>query len=452
MTLSRNPAAGLQTLARTRRDASARVVVTTTPVAADPATADGEGDLATPAPSGRTAELWLYGTVGGYWWGFDSDAVAEALREMGDVTDITVRLHSFGGSAIEGIAIANLLANHPAAVRVVVDGIAASAATQIALCGSELIMSPGSQFMVHDVWTWTSGNAADLRAEADWVEKQSANYAETYAHRAGGTAAEWRARMIGPDGEDGTWYSAAETVAAGLADRVENIASTTPPPPMPDHEDLDDDGDYAAARAYDLEVLLDPAARAAWSQWRPGAAPTPPVASASGSTQKKGAAVDLNSQQIAALREQVGFAEDADADSIVAAVTEALGERADASTTTDVPEGMSLVSTEVLTELRQGAEDGRAARAEQRTAARDRSINDAVRTGRIAPSQREHFSSLYDADPAGTAALLNKLEPGLVPLAEIGHDQANEADEDAAFEAAHSAFLAQQGINTSKEA
>jgi hypothetical protein len=140
--------------------------------------------------------------------------------------------------------------------------------------------------------------------------------------------------------------------------------------------------------------------------------------------------VDLNSQQIAALREQVGFAEDADADAIVAAVTEALGERADAPTTTDVPEGMALVSTEVLAELRQGAEDGRAARAEQLVATRDHTVNAAVQSGRIAPSQREHFAALYDADPTGTADLLAKLEPGLVPLAEKGHDQDISSDDD----------------------
>jgi len=122
-------------------------------------------------------ELWLYGTVGGYWWGFDADDVAETLRGMGeDVDDILVRLHSFGGNAIEGIAIANLLANHPANVRVVVDGIAASAASVIALAGSELVMSPGSQMMVHDPWMLTVGNAAELRAEADlkrWEEQRN---------------------------------------------------------------------------------------------------------------------------------------------------------------------------------------------------------------------------------------------------------------------------------------
>ena len=48
----------------------------------------------------RSAELWLYGTVGGYWWGFDSDDVAGALRALGDVDELLVRLHSFGGSAL----------------------------------------------------------------------------------------------------------------------------------------------------------------------------------------------------------------------------------------------------------------------------------------------------------------------------------------------------------------
>ena len=76
---------------------------------------------------------------------------------------------SSDGSAIEGIAIANLLANLPASVhvRIVVDGVAASAASMIALAGAELVMSPGSQLMVHDAWMVTAGNEAELRAEAE---------------------------------------------------------------------------------------------------------------------------------------------------------------------------------------------------------------------------------------------------------------------------------------------
>lgn len=425
--MTTRPKPAERVLAAAARSPHARVIAVPPPQAAAEDTDTADGSDAPPTPT--TAELWLYGTVGGYWWGFNSDDVADALRTLGDVDSITVRLHSFGGSAIDGIAIANLLANHPARVRVVVDGIAASAATQIALAGDELIMSPGTQFMVHDAWMYTAGNAAELRAEADWLDKQSANYAQTYAARAGGTEAEWRERMTADNGE-GTWYTAAEAVEAGIANAVENIASTTVPPAMPDPEEFDDlDSDAAAAAAYDLEVLLAPAARAAMTRWHPASTHQPPAASAPGTTHtrtQKETAMAFTPEQLTQMRQDLGLAETADEATIVAALSEALAEQADdapAATTTGTPEGTTLVSTEVLQTLQAQAREGAEARAQQRTESRDRAIEAAVAEGRIAPAQREHFTKLYDADATGTQALLAQLSPGLVPVAEIGHDQ-----------------------------
>jgi ATP-dependent protease ClpP protease subunit len=83
------------------------------------------------------AELWLYGVVGGYWWGFDAEDVAYQLAGPRRRRDAHVRIHSPGGSVFEGIAIANLLRAHKAKVTVVVDGLAASAASIIAIAGDE---------------------------------------------------------------------------------------------------------------------------------------------------------------------------------------------------------------------------------------------------------------------------------------------------------------------------
>lgn len=401
--------------------ASNRVVVSRQ----EPQAAEGESDA---PPSPASAELWLYGTVGGYWWGFDSDDVAAALRALGDVDEILVRLHSFGGSAIEGIAIANLLANHPANVRIVVDGLAASAASMIALAGSELIMSPGTQLMVHDAWMCTCGNAAELRAEADWIDKQSQNYAETYAHRTGKTAAEWRQIMLANDG-DGTWYSAQEAVDAGLATQVANIASTTPPPPMPDPADLEDDLELAAAAEWDLEVLIHPAARAAWSTWRHRTgAPKPPTASADGPTTTQGTetAMAFTPEQLNTMRQELGLAESADEATIVAALSEALGERADApaapAAPIQIPPGMSLVDTTVWDDTRAQAQQGAQARAQQLTEHRDRTIKAAIDAGKFPLARQAHYETAWAADPEGTEQLIAALAPGLVPVNEIGHD------------------------------
>lgn len=427
------------------RNAESRVIVTRETSTAEDGT----------ETTSRSAELWLYGTVGGYYWGFDSDDVASALRALGDVDELLVRLHSFGGSAIEGIAIANLLANLPAGVhvRIVVDGVAASAASMIALAGAELVMSPGSQLMVHDAWMFTGGNEAELHADAEWIGKQSRNYAETYAHRASGTADEWRDIMRANNG-DGTWYSAQEAVDAGLAARVDNISSTTTPPPMPDFEGLDDDIELAAAAEWDLEVLLHPAARAALSTWRRPGAPKPPNASAVGSLNPEGGpAMAFTPEQLTTMRTQLGLPETADEATIVSALAEALEERAEdpapaAAAAATPPPGMSIISDDVLTELRTSAAEGAAARAQQRTETRDRALDTAVQTGRIAERQREHFASLYDADPAGTATLLTSLAAGLVPVSELGHsDPTVQSSAELAAPAGAAAFLGQLGVS-----
>jgi ATP-dependent protease ClpP protease subunit len=401
----------------------------------------------------RTAELWLYGTVGGYWWGFDSDDVADALRAMGDVDEILVRLHSFGGSSIEGIAIANLLANHPANIRIVVDGLAASAASMIALAANELVMSPGSQFMIHDVWTCMCGNEAELRAEADRIGRQSQNYAETYAVRGGGTAEQWREAMRAGDGE-GTWYSAQEVVDAGWATEVANIASTTAPPPMPDIDDIDDDIELAAAAEWDLEVLLHPAARAAMSTWRRTGAPKPPTASAGGSTPTQGGtAVSFTDAQLTTMRATLELPADADEATILAAletvVAESLEDQPPAApaAAVKIPEGFSLVDDGTLAAMRVGAEDGRAARTQQLTEHRDRTIQAAISAGKIPPARKEHYEAAWKGDASGTEQLLATLAPGLVPVEERGHAQTPAEETTATVDdAALGTFASQLGL------
>jgi ATP-dependent protease ClpP protease subunit len=385
------------------------------------------------------AELWLYGTVGGWWWGFDAETVSYALRQMpDDVTEIRVRLHSPGGNAIEGIAIGNLLRNHDARVVVVVDGLAASAASIVALAGDEIVMSPGSQYMIHDPWLLSVGNAADLRSDADYLDKQARNYAEVYALRAGGTADEWRDVMLADNGR-GTWYTAQESVDAGLADRVGTITAVGTPPPNPmDDVDLDDDdaaAEAAARAAFDLDVLVHPAARAAWSS-TPAArsrAPKPPTASADGTTHTgRNRVVNLTDDARKNLTAKLGISEDADDATILAALDEVLAEQAADETTPPaapatpaaftVPDGMVLMDSTTAESLRSGAAAGIAARDQQLAEHRDRTIQAAIDAGKIPPARRAHYEAAWKADATGTEQVLAALEPGLVPVTEQGHD------------------------------
>ncbi|MEU0978465.1 head maturation protease, ClpP-related [Streptomyces griseus] len=170
------------------------------------------------------AELLIYDEIGG-WWGNTPGEIVDELRAVTAPT-LRVRINSPGGSVYDGIAIANAIRLHPATVTVQVDGIAASAASVIAMAGDRIVMTPQSQLMIHDASSLCIGNASDMAEMAALLDIQSDNIADAYAARAGGTREEWRERMRAE-----SWYLAAEAVAAGLADEVLPFRKEAEPEP-----------------------------------------------------------------------------------------------------------------------------------------------------------------------------------------------------------------------------
>jgi ATP-dependent protease ClpP protease subunit len=158
------------------------------------------------------ATIHVYDEIG--YWGITA---ADFVRELSSLNATTIDLHinSPGGEIFDGIAIMNALRSHPATVTTYVDAIAASIASVIAMAGDRIVMAPHSQLMIHDGSALCVGNAANMRETAELLDRQSDNIAAVYAERAGGDVAEWRARMTAE-----TWYTAAEAVAAGLADEI----------------------------------------------------------------------------------------------------------------------------------------------------------------------------------------------------------------------------------------
>ncbi len=157
-------------------------------------------------------ELYIYDDIGGY--GIKASALVSALNEI-ESKDITVRLNSVGGEVFEGFAIYQALREHPANIHVVVDGIAASIASVIAMAGDKITMARNSQMMIHEGHVAIQGNAADLSKMVDLLDRASNNIASVYAERCGGTVEAWRSDMKAE-----TWYTADEAVSAGLADEV----------------------------------------------------------------------------------------------------------------------------------------------------------------------------------------------------------------------------------------
>lgn len=170
---------------------------------------------------GTTARLRLFDPIDswGEWWGMSAKEFASALDELpAHVDTIELLINSPGGDVFDGLAIVNVMRSHRARTVATVQGIAASAASFIAAAADELVMAPNSQLMIHDAWGMCVGNAGDMTAMAGMLDKASANLAEIYAAKAGTSVEEWRDAMKAE-----TWYTADEAVAAGLADRVEEL-------------------------------------------------------------------------------------------------------------------------------------------------------------------------------------------------------------------------------------
>lgn len=358
--------------------------------------------------SGATTKVkvLLYDAIGAY----DGVTAKDFVSEINalDVDEIELHINSPGGSVYDGIAIRNALVQHDATVTVIVDGLAASAASYIALAGDEVVMAPNSELMVHDAMGICMGWAEDMQKMAEDLDRISNNIASMYAERAGGTAKDWRTVMLAE-----TWYSADEAVKAGLADRVDGKSS-------PDGDEVED-----VENRFDLSVFNYAGRSQAPAPMLPAASAagvTPPAAPASGDTTQEGDAAMANftDEQLTTLRQTAGVADDADVDTVIAAVKEALSEQAEDPKPSAVPEGAIIVDRAAFDEMREQARAGAAAREQQVVAQREQALDDAVRTGRIAPAARPGWAALLERDPAA-AETLEQLPAGTIPVNELGH-------------------------------
>lgn len=166
--------------------------------------------------SGEVAEVYVYDVIDSY-WGASAKALVEALTAAG-AKDVALHINSPGGDVFEARAMVSAVRAHQAkghSVTAYIDGLAASAATYLALSGDQVHMAEGGMFMVHNSWTLAWGNKTELRATANLLEKIDGTITADYARKTGATAEQISAWM-----EAETWFTAAEAKAAGFVDSV----------------------------------------------------------------------------------------------------------------------------------------------------------------------------------------------------------------------------------------
>jgi ATP-dependent protease ClpP protease subunit len=174
----------------------------------------------------RSAEILIYGDVGG--WDDESVTAANFVKDIAgvDADYLTLRINSYGGSVSDGLAIFNAIRRHPAAVVAEIDGVAASIASLIAMAADTVRMPQNALAMVHAPWALSMGNATDMREMADVLDRYAKAMTSAYAPRLG----EETARAWLTDGQD-HWLTADEALAVGFADEITSplkIAASVP--------------------------------------------------------------------------------------------------------------------------------------------------------------------------------------------------------------------------------
>ncbi|WP_336991040.1 head maturation protease, ClpP-related [Leucobacter sp. VD1] len=380
-----------------------------TPIRAEAPTSRSDGTVAT---------LRLYDPIDswGEWWGVSAKEFTRVLDELPpETTEIRLLINSPGGEVMEGIAIMNALRAHPARVVAVVEGIAASSASFIAAAADELVMMQNTQLYIHNAWGVVIGDAADLRAVADELENHfDRNIASIYSAKSGDPVEHWLAEM-----DKDRFLTAEQAVAEKLADRIEGV------------------GDAEAAKAkFDLSVFARSDGRRAADR---ADAPKPPSSSEPGDPNRKENVVAYD-DLTAGIRERLGVTDaDASDETLLAALDEALEERAEtpAAPSAAIPEGAVVMDAATLEELRQNAALGAQARREQESARRDAIVAAALRDGRIAASARDNWRAQLDKDEEGIAALLESFPKNAVPVQEVGHSDTLTSADDALYGAVY---------------
>lgn len=165
----------------------------------------------------KDRSISIYDVIGQDFWtgeGVTARRIAGALRALGK-GPVTVNINSPGGDLFEGLAIYNLLREHNGEVTVKVLGLAASAASVVAMAGDTVQVARAGFLMIHNTWVMAIGNRNDLRETAEFLEPFDRAMADIYSARTGIDVDEISGML---DAE--TWINGSDAVEQGFADEL----------------------------------------------------------------------------------------------------------------------------------------------------------------------------------------------------------------------------------------
>jgi len=160
-----------------------------------------------------TGELAIRRDIG--YSGITADEFAQQLRDLGEVDQITLYLSSDGGDVFDAMAMLAMLNRHAARKVVVIESLAASAASYLAMAGDELWINQHGFVMVHCAISGCLGNKFDMAKQIEVLDAIDKSISQIYASRTGGSREDW-ARLMQAE----TWLTAHELVDIGMAKMI----------------------------------------------------------------------------------------------------------------------------------------------------------------------------------------------------------------------------------------
>ena len=165
----------------------------------------------------ETATVYIYGTIGEGWSEEDTNRAKEFAQTLDKLSPkpLDIRIDSPGGDVYEGFAIASAIQRYEGDTHAFIDGMAASAASYVALMADRVTMNDFSMFMIHNAWGLCIGNRDELREMADRLEYIDGTIADTISKRSGMELDKVKEAM----GAE-TWYKGEDALEAGMCDEV----------------------------------------------------------------------------------------------------------------------------------------------------------------------------------------------------------------------------------------
>jgi ATP-dependent protease ClpP protease subunit len=177
-------------------------------------------------------DVMIYDEIGN--WGITAHQFASDLTDKASRSSlIRVHLHSLGGDVFEGLAIYNMLKNHPATIEVYIGGIAASMGSVIAMAGDTIYIPENAWIMVHKPWGIQGGNADDMRQYADLLDQFETSLVGAYTNKTG-LSHEKISELLTAE----TWLMGKDAVELGFADQLTDAVEISASLPSKRTEDF----------------------------------------------------------------------------------------------------------------------------------------------------------------------------------------------------------------------